>query len=739
MLAFHGTAKVARKWIGIKRGSCLSIIFLLFFAHVQVAQAFTASVSWDANTEADLAGYKLHYGTAPGSYGTTIDVGNQTSTTVSGLSAGTYYFALTAYDTSMNESGYSAEFPKTFSAADTSPPIPSGMAAISISSTGVTIIWNTDEPASSRVDYSVDTSYATSSPNNTTLSMTHSHVLSGLSPSTTYNYRVVSADAAGNSGPSANLSFTTAAVLDQTAPTLSSVSLASVSSNGAVISWSTDENADARLEYSIDTSYSAVSQSATMSTSHSLVLSNLLPSTNYNYRVISTDAAGNASLPTTGSFITSSGAGSELLISNLTVVNGKLYQLLQNGAANGLSAYIDRSYTYSALPLWLQGAASVKTANSDKTSQQASFFLSFDVNQNVTVYIAYDDRYPLKPLWLQDFTDTGENISVGSVSMSLFKKVYLSGTVALGGNVNPGGTGDNNMYTVFVIAGGTDISDTTAPLTSNIRAQNITDSEASIAWNTDEPASSRVEYGLSTGYGQLSQTNPNLSVGHSHLLSNLTPSTLYHYRVISTDALGNEDRSGDLSFTTAPSPEPVAPPGGGEGLGIQPPDAILSFSAIENNGYIQLSWENPLDVRFAGVRIVYRRDRLPKGIDDGEILGDFPGNPGKEMLLRHGNIVNGVTYYYLAASYNHQGLFTDGQGNLRARTAASSKTGAGDSTGQGNGAAPSGTGCGMIRPGGGAPPGPGQAASMLTLLGLFALIWLKKGLRQMGFSRPARL
>ena len=74
----------------------------------------TISLAWDSNTEADLAGYKVYYGTAPGVYGTPIDVGMATQSsgttyyTLPGLTKGqTYYIVVTAYDTSSNESGYS--------------------------------------------------------------------------------------------------------------------------------------------------------------------------------------------------------------------------------------------------------------------------------------------------------------------------------------------------------------------------------------------------------------------------------------------------------------------------------------------------------------------------------------------------------------------------------------------------------------------------------------------------------
>ena len=74
------------------------------------ATAAQVTLAWDPNTENDLAGYKIHYGTAIHSYSVQKDVKKATTYTVTGLTAGqTYYFATTAYDTSGNESGYSNE------------------------------------------------------------------------------------------------------------------------------------------------------------------------------------------------------------------------------------------------------------------------------------------------------------------------------------------------------------------------------------------------------------------------------------------------------------------------------------------------------------------------------------------------------------------------------------------------------------------------------------------------------
>ena len=77
----------------------------------------TATLAWEASTEPNLAGYRIYYGTAPGTYlqspGQGVNVGNVTSYTVTGLSrTTTYYFVATAYDTSNSESIFSNEVSK---------------------------------------------------------------------------------------------------------------------------------------------------------------------------------------------------------------------------------------------------------------------------------------------------------------------------------------------------------------------------------------------------------------------------------------------------------------------------------------------------------------------------------------------------------------------------------------------------------------------------------------------------
>ena len=88
------------------------LISIFAFALLTTFPSYAADVtgSWDANTEADLAGYKIYYGTASGNYTVSLDVGTATSVTIDSLDFNTtYFFALTAYDNAGNESGFSDE------------------------------------------------------------------------------------------------------------------------------------------------------------------------------------------------------------------------------------------------------------------------------------------------------------------------------------------------------------------------------------------------------------------------------------------------------------------------------------------------------------------------------------------------------------------------------------------------------------------------------------------------------
>jgi len=87
----------------------LLAIFALCSWQLPAASASTVTLAWNANPEPGVEGYILYYGTTSPGYLYSVDVGNSTSCTISGVEPGTvYYFAATAYNTS-GESEFSEE------------------------------------------------------------------------------------------------------------------------------------------------------------------------------------------------------------------------------------------------------------------------------------------------------------------------------------------------------------------------------------------------------------------------------------------------------------------------------------------------------------------------------------------------------------------------------------------------------------------------------------------------------
>jgi chitodextrinase len=168
---------------------------LLFFIPVLVfGQGIR--VSWDANTDTDgdLAGYRVYYGTATGVYNTPIDVGNVTVYDIGDLKESTKYFvAITAYDTSGNESEKSIEasittLDVTPPGVPTAPSLTPGVKSLGISWTAVA------DTASYKIYYGTATGvYGTP----VTVSGT-STTLSSLLDNTTYFVVISAVDASGN-------------------------------------------------------------------------------------------------------------------------------------------------------------------------------------------------------------------------------------------------------------------------------------------------------------------------------------------------------------------------------------------------------------------------------------------------------------------------------------------------------------------------------------------------------------
>ncbi|MEO5925045.1 MAG: N,N-dimethylformamidase beta subunit family domain-containing protein [Bryobacteraceae bacterium] len=253
-----------------------------------------AVITWTTNENSSSM---VSYGTSAGSLTSSVSdpamVTNH-SITLTSLTPGTYYYRVTSADAASN-SAASPVAPATlsFTVVDNIPPVISSVAAAP-GSTSALISWNTNEPATTVVNWGTSAALLDQTSSSSSLTVPHSVSLSGLTVGTNYYYRVTSADASGNTTTTpiaANdpASFTTTVP----APPVISAITAAASNTTASISWTTDKASNSKVDYG--TSPSALDLSATvatMVTAHTVPLSGLSAGVTYYFRVTSVEGTG---------------------------------------------------------------------------------------------------------------------------------------------------------------------------------------------------------------------------------------------------------------------------------------------------------------------------------------------------------------------------------------------------------------------------------------------------------------
>jgi len=99
----------------------------------------------------------------------------------------------------------------------------------------------------------------------------------------------------------------------------------------------------------------------------------------------------------------------------------------------GKAAHVDVSEVLTAVPGEYRGLKFLRTANADRFLSAANA-ISFQTNRDVTVLVAYDTKAATRPMWLANWTDTGDILTTSAGTYRLLRKVFASGGVTLGGN-----------------------------------------------------------------------------------------------------------------------------------------------------------------------------------------------------------------------------------------------------------------------------------------------------------------
>lgn len=190
-----------------------------------------------------------------------------------------------------------------------------------VSMTGITtstirILWTTNEASNSFVWYSTTSpivaTSTTPSAGSSALVTSHDVQVTGLTTNTTYYFVVTSVDAAGNLATSSQSSFTTAAVTDITAPSMTSIYATGMTGSSAHITWTTDEAATSIVNFGttspVTSSNSTVVSLGTLVNNHDLFITGLSSNTTYYFTVTSADAWGNVATSAQMSFATTAPA-----------------------------------------------------------------------------------------------------------------------------------------------------------------------------------------------------------------------------------------------------------------------------------------------------------------------------------------------------------------------------------------------------------------------------------------------
>jgi hypothetical protein len=493
-----------------------------------ISSAAQVTLAWDANTEPDLAGYKLYYGISSGSYPFSVDVGNRTSYTLLGLLEGQfYYLAATAYDSSLNESGFSNEVSTTATASTTTGPVG---------------YWKFDEGSGT-----------------TTTDSSGNGLMGALVNSPTWTAGEVNGALAFNGSSS----YVEALDADILSPGTEATFSAWVFLNSAPTELTSVFN---KWSQTADDEYLlGINPNQTLFFAWQTTGGYTWGTPSFN------EANGTGQVPlNTWTHIALVRSGATLnfylngvLDASVTAAdanpfrNGITSLRLGGQSRGGVNRFFNGSLDEARLYNRALSASEVfnlymgTTPTADTTPPTVSLTAPTSgstVSGTLTVSASASDDVGVAGVQFKlDGTNLGAEVTAAPYVFSWTTTTTLNGAHTLTAVARD--AAENTATAVGVSV--TVANDTTPPVISSVSASNISSFAATIAWATNEASDSLVEYGPTTAYGNATVLNTNLVTSHSQTLGGLARNRWYHYRVKSRDAAGNLAVSGDFVFKTS--------------------------------------------------------------------------------------------------------------------------------------------------------------------------------------------
>lgn len=473
---------------------------------VKATESWKLAISWEAPASlgAGVASYEIYHSTDDLTYVEESSM-NGISYVDTSLTQTTHYYKVRACDSANNCGAFTQAVSLLpdgkFTDASS---LTSGPTATSITTKKATISWGTDRTSDSKVAYGTGSgSYYSEEPSNSTQTTDHTINLTNLSPGTTYYYKAKWTDEDGNTGMSEEKTFTT-----ESAPSVKDVEVTNVSISSALINFTVSGADKVKIYYGETTTFGGISEVSTSSSesTYSVQLTGLADGTKYYFKINAFDVEDDEYDGTTLDFET-------LPRPKISLV--KIQQV--------------------------RGAA------------QPTVLISWNTNTAVSSIVTY---FPTSsPGQARDEV----NITLQEGKHQMILRGLLPNTpyslVVKGRDII--GNEASSEVNAFTTA-----TDTRSPQISNLHVEgsivttttNQTEQLAQVivTWNTDEASTSQVEFGEGTGtqYSQRTQEDENLTFNHLVIISNLTPSKVYHLRAISQDEGGNEQQSIDTVTIT---------------------------------------------------------------------------------------------------------------------------------------------------------------------------------------------
>lgn len=474
------------------------------------AQRYNITLTWDPptttasgeqlraaeNEEIDLT-YTVYRSLDDGATFEDIAQISSTGYLDTGLSSSqNYTYKITAADSAGASSDSTTPVSEIPEGRFTQPPAITQAPVAAPDSFSAVVNWQTERVASSFVEFGTEAGALSKEQGTADLVAEHSVRITGLKAETQYFFRIKSIDIDENVAYSETSSFTTLE-----APSVSDVKISDVRLRDAVLTWKTNKESTAVINYG----------------------------TTANYGLTYNDTSGSYSLVHT------------VKLENLS--DGSLYHLRIGGEDRNGNPITSDDYTFTTLTFPQVTNVAARNQSAGQTE------ITWTTNVPTTSSVEY-------------YGDTIPPKTQGNTALVTEHSILLYGLEDATKYLFKARGADQFGYEAISAENEfTTLEDTTPPEVYGVKSESNTigSGETSkiqiiISWKTNEPTTSQVDYGVGlsgSDFTDQTEENAELVMDHLVVIGELSPAKTYHFRAVSRDKAGNITKSGSYSVLTS--------------------------------------------------------------------------------------------------------------------------------------------------------------------------------------------